>query len=569
MTRLVAQSAEVRKVSLRQQMQPIVQQRLMMVMLLLLFGVIAVTVRIGWLTILSGGEANAASTVGGLPPRADITDRNGVTLARTIDAWSIAIHPDRMISDPDELAPRLHDLMPERSEQDYREILNSDRSFVYLRRRALPELVSQVNALGEPAMEYLREPERLYPQTNLAAHILGWVNLDGEGVTGMEAVLEERLTDPALRNDPVELSIDSRVQAAVQSELAEAMRRFNAIGAVGIVLDVHSGELLALTSLPNFNPKAPSQSSDRARFNQATMGFYELGSTFKPITMAAAIEDGVVTDISRRYNAEEPLVVGQYTISDDHPQRRYLNVPETLVHSSNIVTARIADELGAERMQQVFRRLHFDAPVDFELPVRGRPIWPDYWARTTVMTSGYGHGIAVTPLHLANAYATLVNGGIYRPVTLTRLSEGEIPRGERVFSEATSDQMRGLLRLIVQEGTGRNADAEGFRVGGKTGTAEKAGEGGYRRHALVSTFAAAFPMDDPQYVVVIMLDEPHGDAGTGGASTAGWTAAPVVSRVISRIGPLLGVIPSESRDIDTTRLQAMLWHPPAEREPEA
>ncbi|MGP1284235.1 MAG: peptidoglycan D,D-transpeptidase FtsI family protein [Parasphingopyxis sp.] len=546
-------------------MQPIVQQRLMIVMLLLLFGVVAVTVRIGWLTMTSGGEAYAAGTDVNLPPRADIVDRNGVTLARTIDAWSIAIHPERIISDPEELAPRLHELMPERSTQEYIDILTSGRTFSYLRRRALPELVAQVNALGEPAMEYLREPERLYPQTNLAAHALGWVNLDGEGVTGMEAVLEERLMDPALRTEPVALSIDSRVQAAVQSELATAMRRFNAIGAAGIVLDVDTGELLALTSLPNFNPNAANRSSDRARFNQATMGFYELGSTFKPITIAAAIEEGVVTDISRRYNAEEPLEVGRFTINDDHPQRRYLNVPETLVHSSNIVTARIADQLGAERMQAVFRDLHFDDPVDFELPVRGRPIWPDYWARTTIMTAGYGHGIAVTPLHLANSYATLVNGGLYRPLTLMRLSPEDVPAGERVFSESTSREMRGLLRLIVQEGTGRNADAEGYRVGGKTGTAEKAGGGGYRRNALVTTFAAAFPMDDPQYVIVIMLDEPRGDAGTGGASSAGWTAAPVVRRVVSRIGPLLGVIPSEHRDIDTARLRAMLWRPPSER----
>ncbi|WP_442615179.1 peptidoglycan D,D-transpeptidase FtsI family protein [Parasphingopyxis sp.] len=555
----------MRKVSLRRQMQPIVQQRLMIVMLLLLFGVVAVTVRIGWLTMTSGGEAYAAGTDVNLPPRADIVDRNGVTLARTIDAWSIAIHPERIISDPEELAPRLHELMPERSTQEYIDILTSGRTFSYLRRRALPELVAQVNALGEPAMEYLREPERLYPQTNLAAHALGWVNLDGEGVTGMEAVLEERLMDPALRTEPVALSIDSRVQAAVQSELATAMRRFNAIGAAGIVLDVDTGELLALTSLPNFNPNAANRSSDRARFNQATMGFYELGSTFKPITIAAAIEEGVVTDISRRYNAEEPLEVGRFTINDDHPQRRYLNVPETLVHSSNIVTARIADQLGAERMQAVFRDLHFDDPVDFELPVRGRPIWPDYWARTTIMTAGYGHGIAVTPLHLANSYATLVNGGLYRPLTLMRLSPEDVPAGERVFSESTSREMRGLLRLIVQEGTGRNADAEGYRVGGKTGTAEKAGGGGYRRNALVTTFAAAFPMDDPQYVIVIMLDEPRGDAGTGGASSAGWTAAPVVRRVVSRIGPLLGVIPSEHRDIDTARLRAMLWRPPSER----
>ncbi|MCA1750042.1 MAG: penicillin-binding protein 2 [Sphingomonadales bacterium] len=537
----------------------------MMVMLLLIFASLAVTVRIGWLSVFSGGIAHAASTRDGLPMRADITDRNGVVLARTIDAWSIAVHPDRLLNDPEELAPRLHELMPERSTAEYREILSSGRSFSYLQRRALPELVGEVNALGEPAMEFLREPERLYPQTNLAAHILGWVNLDGRGVTGMESVLEEQLTDPGQRNRPIALSIDSRVQAAVQSELASAMRRFEAQGGTGIVLDVHSGEILALTSLPNFNPNDAGRASARARFNQATMGFYELGSTFKPITMAAAIEDGVVTSLARRYDATEPLQVGRFTIRDDHPQRRYLNVPETLVHSSNIVTARIADNLGEEGMQSVFRDLHFDEAIEFELPVRGRPIWPSYWARTTVMTSGYGHGIAVSPLHLANAYATLVNGGIYRPMTLMKLGRGGVPEGERVFSQRTSDQLRGLLRLIVQEGTGRNADAPGYRVGGKTGTAEKPHEGGYRRNALISTFAAAFPMDDPQYVIVIMLDEPRGNASTGGYATAGWTAAPVVSAVVSRIGPLLGILPDEHRDIDNSSLQAMLWRPRSER----
>lgn len=564
MDRPAKPATRIRKVSLHREMQAVVHQRLMMVMLLLLFACLAVTVRIGWLGVFSGGAAYAASAEAG-PARADITDRNGVVLARTIDAWSIAVHPDRLLNDPDELAPKLHDLMPERSTQEYREILGSGRTFAYLRRRALPELVSEVNALGEPAMEFLREPERLYPQTNLAAHILGWVNLDGEGVTGMEAVLEQRLTDPARRDEPVALSIDSRVQAAVQSELAAAMRRFRAIGATGIVLDAHSGEVLALTSLPNFNPNDAGRSSPRSRFNQATMGFYELGSTFKPITMAAAIEEGVVTSLARRYDAIEPLEVGRFTISDDHPQRRFLNVPETLVHSSNIVTARIADNLGAERMQEVFRDLRFDESVNFELPVRGAPIWPDYWARTTVMTAGYGHGIAVSPLHLANAYAALVNGGLYRPVTLMKLGPGEVPAGERVFSRRTSEQMRALLRLIVQEGTGRNADAAGYRVGGKTGTAEKPHGGGYRENSLVSTFAAAFPMDDPEYVVVIMLDEPKGDAETAGYATAGWTAAPVVSRVVARIGPLLGILPDAHRDIDTSSLQAMLWRPPSER----
>ena len=555
----------VRKVSLRQKMQAIVHQRLMMVMLLLLFACVAVTFRIGWLTMFAGDPAYAASSGSGLPPRADIVDRNGVVMARTIDAWSVAVHPDRLLNGADDLAPRLHRLMPERTVAEYRRILGSGKSFVYLRRRALPELVGQVNALGEPGIEFLREPERLYPQTNLAAHILGWVDLDGNGVTGLEAAFEERLMDPDQRARPLALSIDSRVQAAVQSELAAAIQQFSAEGAVGIVLDVNSSEVVAMTSLPNFNPNAANRSSAAARYNQATMGFYELGSTFKPLTMAAALDDGVVTSLAHRYDATAPLQVGRFTIRDDHPQRRFLNIAETLVYSSNIVTARIADELGEERMKENFRRLHFDEPISFELPVRGSPIWPSYWARTTVMTSGYGHGIAVSPLHLANAYATLVNGGVYRPLTLVKHRADEVPPGERVYTEETSRKIRALLRLVVQEGTGRKANFDGFRIGGKTGTAEKPRGGGYQRNALISTFAAAFPMDDPQYVVVIMLNEPHGTAETYGFATAGWNAAPTVGKVVARIGPLLGILPDDHRDVDTAPLRALIWRPASER----
>ncbi|MBC7986690.1 MAG: penicillin-binding protein 2, partial [Sphingomonadaceae bacterium] len=536
---------------------------------LFLFGALiaVVLLRLLMLAVLEdrSGRGNGDAFAGLLPPRADIVDRNGVVLARTIDGWTIAVHPNRLLNDPDELAPRLAALLPERSAGQYRAILASGRRFVYLRHQALPELVSQVNALGEPAIEFLREPERLYPQVNLAPHALGWVNRSGRGSSGLEFALDARLSDPARRGEPVALSIDSRVQGALQTELADAMRRQSAMGAVGIVLDVHTGELIALASLPNFDPNAPTRTSEAARRDRARVDVYELGSTFKPITVAGAIEEGVVASLDRRYNAEAPLQVGGFTIRDDHAQRRYLNVPELLVHSSNIATARIADEMGPERMQRLFRRLHFDEPVAFEMAGNSAPLWPDYWARTTVMTTGFGHGIAVTPLHLASAYATLVNGGLYRPMTILKRASGDIPPGERVFSRRTSDHMRALLRLIVLEGTGRNADAEGFRVGGKTGTAEIPGAGGYRENDLVSTFASAFPMDDPQYVVVVMMDRPRGDAATGGGRTAGWTAAPVVRSVVARIGPLLGVMPSEDRDVDTEYLREMLWHPRSER----
>ncbi len=268
--------------------------------------------------------------------------------------------------------------------------------------------------------------------------------------------------------------------------------------------------------------------------------------------------------MTRKYDATAPLQVGGFRIRDDHAQNRYMNVPEALVYSSNIVTARIAEEMGQERMATLFRSVGFQGPPDVELMEKGSSIWPTYWARTTVMTTAYGHGIAVTPLQLANAYATLVNGGIWRPTTLMKVAPGKAPEGRRVFSEATSARMRQLLRMVVLDGTGKKGDAAGFRVGGKTGTAEKAVGGGYSRNSNVSTFAAVFPMDAPRYVVIAMMDAPKGTADTYGFTSAAWTAAPVVSRVIARAGPMLGVIPNERRDIDVADLASLVWNPKEE-----
>jgi cell division protein FtsI (penicillin-binding protein 3) len=555
MTALAARTDSLATAGERQSLA-LTYHRLMLVMLLFAGVTALIAGRLVLLQLFTDRSNIAAIGNPLLPVRGDLTDRNGVPLARTIDAWSIAVHPNKLLGDPGELAQKLSELMPERTAAEYRDILTSGRSFFYLSRRAVPELVSAVNALGEPAIVFDREPERLYPQTAMAAHILGWTDFDGRGVTGMEKVLEARLSDPALRGTPTALSIDSRVQAAMESELGAAMAKHSAEGATGIVLDVHSGEIVAMASLPTFNPNAAGKSDPNALFNRATMGVYELGSTFKPLTVAAAMEAGVVTSMSRRYDAGAPIAIGRFRIKDDHPQGRPLNIPETLVHSSNIVTARIADEMGPARMQAAFRAVGFDSPAHIELDQKGRTLWPADWGRATVMTSGYGHGVAITPLHLASAYAALVNGGVWRPATLMKVDRPA--PGRRVYSEETSRRMRQLLRLIVQQGTGKRGEAPGYRVGGKTGTAEKSSGGGYSKRVNVSTFAAAFPMDNPRYVVIAMLDAPKGTADTFGFTSAAWTAAPVVSRVISRTGPLLGIIPDERRDVDVSDLLGLI-----------
>lgn len=495
-----------------------------------------------------------------VPVRGDIVDRNGAPLARSIDAWSIAIHPDRVIADKGELAQKLAALIPDQPASRYYALLHSGSSFAYLKRRAMPELVDAVNALGEPAIEFQREPDRLYPQSGMAAHVLGYLDDQGRGVSGMEKVLEPRLTDPAQRGQPVALSIDARVQAAMESELGTAMAAFQAQGAAGVMLDVATGEVVAMVSLPSFNPNAINGPPPR---NNVTQSVYELGSTFKPIAVAAAIETGVITSMARRFDATEALQVGRFKIHDDpgDEQFRWLNIPETLIYSSNIATARIADEIGAERLQDIFRRLSFDSRPSIELS-GAKPLWPSSWGRITVMTTAYGHGIAVTPLHLASAYATLVNGGIWRPTTLMKVEPGKAVQGRRVLSEATSARMRQLLRLIVLRGTGRKGEAPGYRVAGKTGTAEAASGGGYDKHRNVSTFAAAFPIDAPRYVVVAMLDSPKGNAQSFGLTTAAWTTAPVVGRLITRTGAMLGVRPDMGRDIDESDLIPLIWENP-------
>ncbi len=540
----------------------VAHMRLMMLMLLFGAGVTLVIGRLAMLALLSGGEARAGMLM--RAPRGDIVDRNGQPLARTIDAWTIAVHPRKLIGDPAEIAMKLAELMPDKGDQAFfHRLLTNDVPFTYLQRRASPALVEAVNAIGEPAIVFDRETQRLYPQSTMAAHALGFLSTDGRGMSGMERVLDERLTNPALNGKPARLSIDTRVQAAMESELGRAMTAYGARGAAGLVLDVDTGEVVSMVSLPVFNPNRVGMAGTEELRNINTQSVYELGSTFKVITAAIALETGVAT-LSRRFDATAPLQVGRFKIKDDHPQGRWLNIPETLVHSSNIATARMADEIGPRRMQAMFRRLGFDTKPDIELREKGRPLWPTFWARTTTMTTAYGHGIAVTPLHLASAYAAMINGGVWRPSTLLKVEPGHAPKGRRVISAETSRRMRQMLRLIVQEGTGRKGEAPGYRVGGKTGTAEVARGGGYASNANVSTFAAAFPMDAPRYVVIAMMDSPKRVEANQFQTTAAYTAAPVVSRVIARTGAILGVIPDDHADIDQRDVMALLWRAPGE-----
>ncbi|WP_394730947.1 peptidoglycan D,D-transpeptidase FtsI family protein [Altererythrobacter sp. GH1-8] len=557
-------SGRVQLVTFRRQSLTTARWRVLWVALVFALVTVAALMRITYLGLADHGPTRTSLQDALLPSRGEITDRNGVPLARAFPAYALWFNPNAMgeggsplVRSPEEVAAELAAIFPTLDEVEVAQRLASGRAG-YLRRRVLPEEANRVQAIGELALEMPRETDRHYPQGSMAAHVLGYVAADGNGRVGMEQVLNARLRDPELRGTPTALSIDSRVQGALEDELRSGMLAVDAIGAAGIVLDVDTGEVVALASLPEFDPNRIDKAGAANMFNRVTNQVYELGSTFKPLTVAAAIDAGVVRDMERNWNAE-PVEVGRFTIKDLKPKGDILNVPQALIYSSNTVTARVADDLGAERLRKTMIDLGMSERPYIELPARGHPIWPgDDWPRLRNMTVSYGHGIAVTPLHLASAYAAMVNGGIWRPATLHKLDAADVPRGRRVFKASTSARMRQLLRMITLYGTGRNADAPGYRVGGKTGSAEKPGNGGYRRSSLISTFAAAFPMDNPRYVVIAMLDEPQGTVASSYQRTAAWNAAPIVAKLVPRIGPLLGIQPDATREVDISDLRPLV-----------
>lgn len=483
--------------------------------------------------------------------RADITDRNGVVLATDLQVASLFADA-RVILNPAESAARLVSAVPDLNEAEVRNKLASGRSFVWLKRHLTPKEQADVNRLGLPGIGFQQEQRRMYPLGALTSHVVGFSDIDNKGIAGIEQYF-----DGALRafpqsgiNNALRLSIDSRVQFAVREELLRGMADFRAKGVTGIVMDARSGELVAMVSVPDFDPNRAGDTDPDARFNRATLGVFEPGSTMKVITVAMALELGTAK-LEERFDATKPLRISRFTINDDHAKNKWLTVPEVFIYSSNIGAARMAMEVGPVQHKAFLDRLGLLKKPEIELPEAGAPLVPDPWREISTVTIAFGHGIAMSPLQYSAGLAAVVNGGF--KISPTLLAGGRNAPPTRVLSQETSDIMRRLLRLNVEEGTGRQAEAPGYAVGGKTGTAEKAVAGGYKRNALVSSFAAAFPMNDPKYVVLVMIDEPNGTSNTQGFATGGWTAAPIVSRIILRTGPLLGVAPVDVKSPDVQR----------------
>lgn len=531
--------------------------RLLVLGIFFLCAFVLVAGRMGTLAATEPEEPRAqASGASILAQRADIVDRSGRMLATNLTTHSLYAQPQIMV-DPQGAAQSLAEIFPDLDVERLKRDFTGQSKFLWIKKKISPEQMQAVHDIGEPGLLFGPREMRLYPNGSLAAHILGGAGFGREGVhsaevigvAGVEKTFDDYLRDPAHGGAPLQLSIDLSVQAVTEEVLDGGMRLMNAKGAAAILMDVHTGEILSLASLPDFDPNdrpVPLTKGDAAEsplFNRAVQGVYELGSTFKILTAAQALELGLV-NTGTVIDTKGPLRWGRFRISDFRYYGDALTVEEVIVKSSNIGTARIAMMLGAERQRAFLDSLGFLKPSKVELVEAGagRPLLPPNWSEISTMTISYGHGLSASPLHLATAYASLLNGG--RRIQPTLVRRDSPAEGERVVSERTSQIARTLLRKVVTDGTATFGDVKGYEVGGKTGTADKPKpQGGYYEDKVIATFAAVFPVSDPKYVLVVALDEPVETSGSEPRRTAGWTAVPVAAEMIRRIAPLLGLAP--------------------------
>ena len=521
----------------------------------------AVALRIVEIGAVGGGTAESQiarfrMVTEPVPSHADIVDRNGNVLAATLDSPSLYANP-KQITDAAQATDKLVRVFPTLGAAEVHAKLTSGKSFVWIRRHLTPAEQFDVNQLGIPGLDFEHEERRVYPDGGLTSHVVGYTGIDNAGFAGVERALGDVLRG---RREPLQLSLDLRLQYILREELQRVVDDFTAKGGAGLIMDVNTGEILAMESLPDFDPNHPTAVdpghpaiplADRM-FNRITLGVYELGSIFKIFTVAMALDCGIAT-LTSAYDATHPIRIGRFTISDYHGKHRVLSVPEILMYSSNIGAARMAVAAGAQTQREFLARLGLLKTPKIEVSEVAEPHYPAKWREVNVMTIAFGHGISVTPLSFATAAAALVNGGILRQATLVKLPAGYAPQGQQVISAKTSEQMRRLLRLVVEHGTGTMAAAPGYVVGGKTGTADKISGRHYAERKLLSSFVGVFPINNPKYLILTIVDEPHPNKQSHGYATAGWTVAPATSRIIERIAPLLGVQPVDESSPEVQR----------------
>jgi cell division protein FtsI (penicillin-binding protein 3) len=523
---------------------------------------VLVGARMGMLATSQAAEP--MTSVAGSPitaQRVDIVDRKGRILATNFDTFSLYAQPPLMV-DPVAAVAGLMAVFPDLDEERLIKDFTGKRKFVWVKKRISPEQMQAVTEIGDPGLLFGPREMRLYPNGTLAAHVLGGASFGKEGVNsaevigvaGVEKQFDAYLRDPANGNKPLQLSLDLTVQAAAEQVLLGGMKLMNAKGATSVLMDVNTGEVISVVSLPDFDPnnrpRPPTSGdpSDSPLFNRSVQGVYELGSVFKIFTAALAMDLGLVNPQSM-IDIRGPIRKGKFSIKDYRYYGKEMTVTNIIVKSSNIGSARLAQQIGAERQKAFLESMGMLKPTPFEIveAASGRPLWPKKWTELSTMTISYGHGLSTSPMHLAAGYAAIANGGRY--VSPTILKQTGPKYGPRVLSQEAADQARLMLRLVVQEGTASFGEVKGYNVGGKTGTADKPKPGGgYYEGKVLSTFASIFPANDPKYVLIVTLDEPSIDAYGEARRTAGWTAVPVAAEMISRIAPLLGLRPEMVAD---------------------
>jgi cell division protein FtsI (penicillin-binding protein 3) len=496
--------------------------------------------------------------------RPAILDRNGLELAVDIRVPSLFAEPRRII-DVEEAAAGIHSVLPDINIDWLRQRLTGDKGFVWVKRELSPAVQERIMQLGIPGLDFVTESKRFYPGGTESSHILGAVNIDNQGIAGIEkniddngvALLQSLGLARGTALEPVNLSIDLRVQHVMHDVLSDAMTRYKAVAAAGVMIDVHTGEIMGLVSLPDFDPNNPVTALEKDRFNRITSGIYELGSTFKTVTIAGALDSGLVR-MTDDFDARFGVRFGRFTIGDFHGKHRVLSLPEVYKYSSNIGTIKIMQQFGKDNFRAFLSELEFDKPAPIELPERRQPKVPEKFSEIVAATASFGHGLSVSPLHMVRAMAAFVNGGNLVEPTLYRRSPSDAAATyRRVISEKTSREIRYLMRLNALEGSGSrmNKFAAGYRTGGKTGTAEKVVNGRYDSSKSLAVFTSAFPLDDPRYAMVILVDEPRSENEQSGR-TAGWNAGEATGRIVQRVAPMLGISPDFSEMLDAQLVPA-------------
>jgi len=509
---------------------------------ILIFFVIAG--RLVEVSLLRGNREETLAHTGayqGTKFRADIVDRNGELLATSLRTFSLYANA-RVVLDAKEAADKLIKALPELNHQETLRRLQSRKGFVWLARHLTPQKQAEIIRLGLPGIYFQKDERRVYPHGELFSHVLGYTNIDNQGLGGIERKFNETLLS---KGDPIRLSLDIRVQHILRDELLAGIEKYKAQGGAGMVMDVRTGEIVAMVSLPDFDPNQVGKmgSQKEALFNRITLGAYEMGSGFKILNTALYLESGL-SSLFTKFDVSAPLRVGRFKITDFHPAHYPLTVAEIFTESSNIGAAKMAIQMGGALQQAFFEKLGFFRTPSLEIPEVGSPLYPKHWSESTTITAAYGYGIAVSPLQLVTAIAGIVNKGMMQQPTLLKMNSSLVPPGLRIISEKTSEIMCKLMYMVVAQGRGRKAQVKGYEVGGKTGTANVLQARSYKKGSNMTSFVGAFPMSQPQYIVLIMIDRPQAIKETYGFNAAGWNAAPIAGKVIGRSAPILQVIPT-------------------------